>query len=155
MRRKQAQKRQVTPDPKFKDKLVARLINVVMIHGKKPTAEKIVYGALDSVANVLKTDPKDALHEAIDIIKPSVMVRSRRVGGATYQVPMEVRPQRQVAIALRWLVEAARSRKEPTMMKRLAQEIIAASQGEGGAKRKQVDTHKMAEANKAFAHFRF
>lgn len=154
-RRRAAEKREVLPDAKFGDQVLAKFINSVMLDGRKPTAEKIVYGALDRVASKQGGDPIKAFHEAIENIKPSVEVRSRRVGGATYQVPVEVRPERRQALAFRWLVSNARSRSENTMVERLAGELMDASQNRGGAVKKREDTHRMAEANKAFAHYRW
>ena len=154
-RRHAAEKRQVLPDPKFKDVVLSKFMNQIMLDGKKSTAERIVYGALDLVEERAKKDPVGVFHEALEAISPSVEVRSRRVGGATYQVPVEVRPDRKQALAIRWLAAAARGRNENTMRERLAGELMDASQGRGTAVKKREDTHKMAEANRAFAHYRW
>jgi len=154
-RRRAAEKREVLPDPKFKDVILSKFMNQIMLDGKKSTAERIVYGALDLVEERAKKDPIDVFKEALDAISPAVEVRSRRVGGATYQVPVEVRPERRQALAIRWLATAARSRNENTMRERLAGELMDASQGRGSAVKKREDTHKMAEANRAFSHYRW
>jgi len=154
-RRREVPKRDILPDPKFKDQTVAKFINTIMSDGKKSVAERIMYGALDTIESRGKGDPVEVFNIALEKVSPSVEVKSRRVGGATYQVPMEVRPSRQVALAMRWLVEAARRRGEKTMMLRLAGELIDAAEERGAAVKKREDTHKMAEANKAFSHFRF
>ncbi len=154
-RRHRAEKRQVLPDPKFKDIILSKFMNQIMKDGKKSTAERIVYGALDLVESRAKKDPVEVFHEALDAISPSVEVRSRRVGGATYQVPVEVRPERRQALAIRWLAAAASGRNENTMRERLAGELMDASQGRGNAVKKREDTHKMAEANRAFSHYRW
>ncbi len=154
-RRHSAEKRVVFPDPKFKDLVLAKFINSLMIDGKKSVAERIVYGAFDIVEEKLKKDPLSVFHDVIKNVSPTVEVRSRRVGGATYQVPVEVRAERAQALAIRWLIAAARNRSENTMMERLAGEIIDAAQERGSAIKKREDTHKMAEANKAFAHYRW
>jgi len=154
-RRREVPKRDILPDPKYKDQTVAKFINTIMSDGKKSVAERIMYGALDTIESRGKGDPVELFNVALEKVSPSVEVKSRRVGGATYQVPMEVRPSRQVALAMRWLVEAARRRGEKTMMLRLAGELIDASEERGAAVKKREDTHKMAEANKAFSHFRF
>ena len=154
-RRRAAVKRDILPDPKYHDKSLAKFINIVMKSGKKSIAEKIVYGALDIVNDKAKTEGMDGFNKALDNIKPLVEVKSRRVGGATYQVPVEVRPSRQAALAMRWLVEASRKRGEKSMGKRLAGELMDAFENKGNAVKKKEDTHRMAEANKAFAHFRF
>ena len=154
-RRHRAEKRQVLPDPKFKDVVLSKFMNQIMRDGKKSTAERIVYGALDLVEARAKKDPVEVFHEALESISPSVEVRSRRVGGATYQVPVEVRPERRQALAIRWLAAAAGSRNENTMRVRLAGELMDASQGRGSAVKKREDTHKMAEANRAFSHYRW
>ena len=154
-RRHAAPKREVLPDPRFGDIVVTKFMNAIMEHGKKSVAERIFYGAMDMVQDKMKRDPIEVFHEALDNIKPKVEVRSRRVGGATYQVPVEVRPVRAQALAIRWLVKAARSRNEDTMAERLANEVMDAAQGRGTAAKKREDTHKMAEANKAFAHYRW
>jgi small subunit ribosomal protein S7 len=156
-RRKAATKREILPDSKYNKLVVAKCINVVMWDGKKEVAENIVYGALDKLKTLAK-DGKDELGmflEAVDALKPSVEVKGRRVGGATYQVPVEVRPERQQTLALRWLVMFARKRGERSMQERLFAELRDALNGTGGAFKKKIDTHKMAEANKAFAHFRW
>ncbi|MEM1163569.1 MAG: 30S ribosomal protein S7 [Pseudomonadota bacterium] len=154
-RRHQAEKREVLPDPKFGDRVVSKFMNNLMYAGKKSVAERIVYGALDRVEGRLKREPVEVFHEALDNIKPSVEVRSRRVGGATYQVPVEVRPERREALAIRWLITASRGRNENTMEERLAGELMDAVQNRGTAVKKREDTHKMAEANKAFSHYRW
>jgi len=154
-RRRQAEKRAILPDPKFRSEMIAKFINMVMLSGKKSVAEKIVYGALDAVAEKTKADAVDALETALDNVRPVVEVKSRRVGGATYQVPVEVRPDRRNALAMRWLVDAARKRGEKGMGARLAGEILEASENRGSAVKKREDTHRMAEANKAFAHYRW
>ena len=154
-RRHRAVKREVNPDPKFGDKTVSKFMNYVMLDGKKSAAEKIVYGAFDRIEEKLKRPPVELFHEAIDNVSPALEVRSRRVGGATYQVPMEVRPDRKVALAMRWLISAARSRNETTMVERLSGELMDASQNRGSAVKKREDTHKMADANKAFSHYRW
>ena len=154
-RRHSAEKRQVLPDPKFKDVVLSKFMNQIMLDGKKSTAERIVYGALEMVEDRAKRDPVDVFKDALEAIAPSVEVRSRRVGGATYQVPVEVRPERRQALAIRWLAAAARARNENTMRERLAGELMDASQGRGTAVKKREDTHKMAEANRAFSHYRW
>jgi small subunit ribosomal protein S7 len=154
-RRHAAQKRQVLPDAKFGDIVLTKLINTMMYDGKKSAAEAIAYGALDIIQKKTSQEPLKFFRDALDNIKPSVEVRSRRVGGATYQVPTEVRTERQLALALRWLIEAARSRKEKTMNERVAGELMDAANGRGGAVTKRENTHKMAEANKAFSHYRW
>ena len=154
-RRHSAEKRKVLPDPKFKDVVLSKFMNQIMRDGKKSTAERIVYGALDLVEERAKRDPLDVFKDALEAIAPTVEVRSRRVGGATYQVPVEVRPDRRQALAIRWLAEKARDRNESTMRERLAGELMDASQGRGAAVKKREDTHKMAEANRAFSHYRW
>jgi len=154
-RRRVVAKREVLPDPKFHNIGLAKFINVIMKDGKKSVAEKITYGALDSVANSKGTDGLEAFQKAIENISPMVEVKSRRVGGATYQVPVEVRPERRIALAMRWLVEASRKRGEKSMGMRLAGEIADAYENKGSAVKKKEDTHRMAEANKAFSHYRF
>ena len=154
-RRRRAEKREILPDPKFKDLVLSKFMNNLMLDGKKSVSEKIVYGAFDEIENKMKRHPLEVFHEALDNIKPSVEVRSRRVGGATYQVPVEVRPQRREALAIRWLIKASRSRNEKTMKDRLASELIDAVNTRGSAVKKREDTHKMAEANKAFSHYRW
>ena len=154
-RRHQAEKREVLPDPKFGDRVVSKFMNNLMYAGKKSVAERIVYGALDRVEGKMKREPVEVFHEALDNIKPSVEVRSRRVGGATYQVPVEVRPERREALAIRWLITASRNRNENTMEERLAAELMDAANNRGTAVKKREDTHKMADANKAFSHYRW
>ncbi len=148
-------RREVIPDPKYKDKLVSKLINKVMLDGKKSTAESIVYGAFGAISDKLKDDPLKIFKEALEHIKPVLEVRSRRVGGATYQVPMEVRSDRRVSLGLRWLVLYSRERGEKSMEDRLAGEILDAHQKRGGSIKKREDVHRMAEANRAFAHYRW
>ena len=154
-RRHRAEKREVLPDAKFSDRVVTKFMNNLMHAGKKSVAEGIVYGAFDRVEGKLKREPVEVFHEALDNIKPSVEVRSRRVGGATYQVPVEVRPERREALAIRWLIKAARARNENTMEARLAGELMDAVANRGTAVKRREDTHKMAEANKAFSHYRW
>ena len=154
-RRRAAVKRDILPDPKYHDKGLAKFINIIMKHGKKSVAEKIVYGALDIITEKTKTEPMEGFNKALDNIKPAVEVKSRRVGGATYQVPVEIRPARRQALAMRWIVDAARKRNEKSMHLRLAGELRDASQKKGNAVRKKEEVHKMAESNKAFSHFRF
>jgi small subunit ribosomal protein S7 len=154
-RRRDVPKRKITPDPKYKDKLVAKFTNSVMNDGKKSVAEGILYGAFDIISNRFKEDPLEVFRRALDNVKPKLEVKSRRVGGATYQVPVEVRPERRVALAMRWLVSYSRARGEKTMRERLAAELVDAAQMRGNAIKKKDDTHKMAEANKAFAHYRW
>ena len=154
-RRRRAEKRVILPDPKFRDLVLSKFMNNLMFDGKKSVSEKIVYGAFDEIENKMKRPPLEVFHEALDNIKPSVEVRSRRVGGATYQVPVEVRPQRREALAIRWLIKASRDRNEKTMKDRLASELIDAVNTRGSAVKKREDTHKMAEANKAFSHYRW
>jgi small subunit ribosomal protein S7 len=154
-RRREVPKRDILPDPKYKDQTVAKFINTIMSHGKKSVAERIMYGALTTIEERGKGDPVEIFNIALEKVSPSVEVKSRRVGGSTYQIPIEVRPSRQVALAMRWLVEAARRRGEKTMMLRLAGELMDAAEERGAAVKKREDTHKMAEANKAFSHFRF
>lgn len=154
-RRRVVAKREILPDPKFGSQLLAKFINHVMVSGKKAVAEKIVYDALETVANKSSGDPLEMFDKALEAIQPMVEVKSRRVGGATYQVPVEVRPSRQMALAMRWLVEYSRKRGEKSMALRLAGEIIDASEGKGAAVKKREDVHRMAEANKAFSHYRF
>jgi len=154
-RRHAAEKREVLPDAKFGDRVLTKFMNNLMIDGKKSVAEKIVYNAFDRVESKLKKAPVEVFHEALDNIKPALEVRSRRVGGATYQVPVEVRPERREALAIRWLISAAQSRNENTMEERLAGELVDAVNGRGSAVKKREDTHKMADANKAFSHYRW
>ncbi|MFV1983586.1 MAG: 30S ribosomal protein S7 [Thiohalomonadales bacterium] len=154
-RRHSATKRDIIPDPKYRSVMVAKFINMVMLSGKKSVAEKIVYGALDKVLEKGSSDAVEALESALDNVRPTVEVKSRRVGGATYQVPVEVRASRRSALAMRWLVDAARKRNEKGMGLRLAGEILDALSNRGTAVKKREDTHRMAEANKAFAHYRW
>ena len=154
-RRRAAEKRTILPDHKFKDLVLAKFMNRIMIDGKKSTSEKIVYGAFDEINKNSKEDPLEVFMKALEEVSPVVEVKSRRVGGANYQVPVEIRPSRRQALAMRWIVEAARSRNEKSMDLRLAGELQDASQKKGSAFRKREDVHKMAEANKAFSHFRF
>ncbi len=154
-RRHAAEKREVLPDAKFGDKVLTKFMNNLMLDGKKSVAESIVYGALDRVQTRLKREPISAFHEALENVKPSLEVRSRRVGGATYQVPVEVRAERREALAIRWLITAARKRNENTMEERLAAELADAVNNRGTAVKKREDTHKMADANKAFSHYRW
>ena len=154
-RRHSAEKREILPDAKYGDKVLTKFMNNLMLDGKKSAAERIVYGALSRVEEKLKREPIEAFHEALENIKPAVEVRSRRVGGATYQVPVEVRPIRQEALAIRWLINASRSRNENTMEERLAGELLDAVNTRGSAVKKREDTHKMADANKAFSHYRW
>ena len=154
-RRRVPAKRDVLPDPKYGNKTLAKFMNHVMVSGKKSVAERIVYGALDKIQERGVADPIEVFDTALEAIAPSVEVKSRRVGGATYQVPVEVRPSRRTALAMRWLVDSARQRGEKSMALRLAGEIADAAEGRGAAVRKREDTHRMAEANRAFAHYRF
>ena len=154
-RRHAAEKREVLPDAKFGDLVLTKFMNSLMYAGKKSTAETIVYGALAQVEKKAKADPVKAFHDALDNVKPHLEVRSRRVGGATYQVPVEVRPERAQALAIRWLISAARARSEKTMSARLSGELMDASQNRGNAVKKREDTHRMAEANRAFSHYRW
>ena len=154
-RRRVAAKREILPDPKFGNITLAKFMNHLMVSGKKSVAEKIVYGALDLVQERTSKDPIEAFDAALENIAPHVEVKSRRVGGATYQVPVEVRPSRRLALDMRWLVEFSRNRSEKSMAQRLAGEIADAAEGRGNAVKKREDVHRMAEANKAFSHFRF
>jgi len=154
-RRHRAEKREILPDAKYGDTVLTKFMNNLMFDGKKSVAEGIVYGAMDRVEGKLKRAPIEAFHEALENIKPSVEVRSRRVGGATYQVPVEVRPERREALAIRWLINASRARNEKTMEERLAGELVDAVNARGSAVKKREDTHKMADANKAFSHYRW
>ena len=154
-RRREVPKRVILPDPKFKSELLAKFINTIMKDGKKSIAESVVYGALDQIAEKKGGEGLEVLSAALENVKPSVEVKSRRVGGATYQVPVEVRPSRQNALGMRWIVEAARRRGEKSMALKLAGELIDASDKRGSAVKKREDTHRMADANKAFAHFRW
>ena len=154
-RRRSPEKRKILPDPKYKDIIVAKFMNHIMKDGKKSVAEKIVYGAFNKIDETVKTDPVELFKKALDIIGPMVEVKSRRVGGATYQVPMEVRQERGTAMALRWLVTFSRARNGKSMAQKLAGELMDAANEAGSAVKKREDTHKMAEANKAFAHYRY
>ncbi|MGB5366229.1 MAG: 30S ribosomal protein S7 [Polyangiales bacterium] len=154
-RRFSAPKRQIIPDAKYGDQLVAKFVNSLMLAGKRSTAEKCLYGAFDIIEERYKDEPLDVFKKALDAVKPRVEVKSRRVGGATYQVPVEVRSDRRNALAMRWLVQYSRARGEKSMEERLAAELKEASQGRGNAVKKREDTHKMADANKAFAHYRW
>ncbi|PZO75158.1 MAG: 30S ribosomal protein S7 [Mesorhizobium amorphae] len=154
-RRHSADKREINPDPKFGDLVVTKFMNAVMYDGKKSVAETIVYGALDQVQAKTRQEPVTVFHQALDNVAPHVEVRSRRVGGATYQVPVDVRPERRQALAIRWLITAARNRNESTMVDRLSGELMDAANNRGTAVKKREDTHKMAEANRAFAHYRW
>ena len=154
-RRRRPEKREILPDPRFGDIVLSKFMNSVMLDGKKSVAEGIVYGALDNVEARLKKDPIQVFHDALNNVKPGIEVRSRRVGGATYQVPVEVRADRSTTLALRWLVSFSRQRREKTMVERLANEILDASNGLGASVKRREDTHKMAEANRAFAHYRW
>jgi len=154
-RRVSAPKRQIIPDAKYGDLHVAKFVNSLMLGGKRSTAEKCLYGAFDIIEERFKEEPLDVFKKALDAVKPRVEVKSRRVGGATYQVPVEVRSERRNALAMRWLVQYSRARGEKSMQERLAGELVEASQGRGNAVKKREDTHKMADANKAFAHYRW
>jgi len=154
-RRREVPKRDVLPDPKYGSQTVAKFVNVIMRSGKKSVAERIMYGALNTIAERSKRDPLEVFTEALDNVRPHVEVKSRRVGGATYQVPVEVRPSRRTALAMRWLSDAARKRGEKSMTQRLANELLEAAESRGGAVKKREDTHRMAESNKAFSHYRF
>ena len=154
-RRREVPKRTILPDPKFGDQTVAKFVNVMMLNGKKSIAEKILYGALDIIKERGAEEPVEVFYQALENIRPVVEVKSRRVGGATYQVPVEVRPNRRNALAMRWLVDAARKRSEKSMRYRLAGELADASEGRGAAARKKDEIRRMAEANKAFSHYRF
>ncbi len=154
-RRHSADKREVNPDPKYSDLVITKFMNAVMKEGKKSTAERIVYGALERMEGKAKSDPVAMFHQALENVMPAVEVRSRRVGGATYQVPVEVRTERRQALAIRWIIAAARSRNENTMVERLSGELLDASSNRGTAVKKREDTHKMADANRAFSHYRW
>ena len=154
-RRREVPKREILPDPKFKNVELAKFVNVLMTRGKKSVAERIIYGALDTIKSKSGKDPIEVFSQAVQNVKPVVEVKSRRVGGANYQVPVEVRPVRRVALAMRWIREAARKRGEKSMAQRLANELMEAAEGRGGAVKKKEEVHRMAEANKAFAHYRF
>ena len=154
-RRHRAEKREINPDPKFGDVVVTKFMNSVMKHGKKSAAEAIVYGAFDIIEQKTKQDPVGVFRQALENVMPAVEVRSRRVGGATYQVPVEVRTDRRRALAIRWLITASRNRNERTMIERLSGELLDASNNRGTAVKKREDTHRMAEANRAFSHYRW
>jgi len=154
-RRREVPKRDILPDPKFGNVDLSKFMNVIMESGKKAVAERIIYGALDTVEKKAQRDPLEVFITALNNVKPMVEVKSRRVGGANYQVPVEVRPVRRMALAMRWLKESARKRSEKSMAQRLANELLEASEGRGGAMKKRDEVHRMAEANKAFSHFRF
>ena len=154
-RRRKAEKRKILPDPKFGDVIISKFMTCLMVDGKKYSAEKIVYGALERIRKKIGNEPLNVFKEALENVKPQVEVRSRRVGGATYQVPMEVRSSRSQALAIRWLIDASRKRGENTMVERLSNELMDAASSRGLAIKKREDTHKMAEANKAFAHYRW
>ena len=158
MRKKQSKKRNLIPDPKFNDQLVSRFVNNLMLQGKKSTAYKIFYDAIDIIESKKEDKEKSSLElwkDALSNVMPQVEVRSRRVGGATFQIPTPIRPDRKISLAMKWLIASSRKRNEKSMAVKLAQEILAAAKEEGAAVKKRVDTHKMAEANKAFSHFRF
>ena len=154
-RRHRAEKREIIPDPKFGDVVITKFMNSVMNDGKKSVAERIVYGAFDRVEDKVKANPVEVFHQALENVMPAVEVRSRRVGGATYQVPVEVRAERKQALAIRWLIAAARARNENTMVERLSGELMDAANNRGTAVKKREDTHRMAEANRAFSHYRW
>jgi small subunit ribosomal protein S7 len=154
-RRRVATKREIIPDPRFGSIMLTKFMNMIMEHGKKSVAEKIVYGALDVIEGKGHKESLELVAKALENVQPRVEVKSRRVGGATYQVPVEVRPARRLALSMRWLIDAARKRNERTMSAKLAGELLDASEGRGAAAKKREDTHKMAEANKAFAHYRW
>ena len=154
-RRHRAEKRDIIPDPKFGDVVLTKFMNSIMKDGKKSVAERIVYGALDRIEDKAKTDPVELFHQALENVSPAIEVRSRRVGGATYQVPVEVRADRKKALAIRWLISAARGRNENTMVERLSGELMDAANNRGSAVKKREDTHRMAEANRAFSHYRW
>jgi small subunit ribosomal protein S7 len=154
-RRRVSQKRELVPDPRFGSETLARFVNMLMNSGKKSVAERVVYGALDQIQSKTSQQSLDVLHKALDNVQPLVEVKSRRVGGATYQVPVEVRPSRRVALAMRWLIDSARKRSEKGMVAKLAAELLDAHENRGSAVKKREDTHRMAEANKAFSHYRW
>jgi small subunit ribosomal protein S7 len=154
-RRRRPEKREILPDPKFGDIVLSKFMNNIMLDGKKSVAESIVYGALETVETRAKKDPLQVFHDALNNVAPGIEVRSRRVGGATYQVPVEVRPERAQALAIRWLISASRNRSEKTMAGRLSGELLDASNNRGNAVKKREDTHRMAEANRAFSHYRW
>ena len=154
-RRRRAEKREIIPDAKYGDTVVSKFMNVMMYSGRKASAETIMYGAFDRIKSRTGNEGLKAFHDALENVRPAVEVRSRRVGGATYQVPVEVRPDRSQALAIRWLISAARARPEHTMVERLSAELMEASENRGAAVKKREDTHRMAEANKAFSHYRW
>jgi len=154
-RRREIPKRKILPDPKYRDRLISKFTNILMLDGKRSVSEGIVYGALDVIQERYKADSLETFRKALDAVKPKLEVKSRRVGGATYQVPVEVRPDRRMALAMRWLARYSRERGEKTMIERLAAELMDAAQGRGAAVKKREDTHRMADANKAFAHYRW
>jgi small subunit ribosomal protein S7 len=154
-RRRAAEKREVLPDPKYGDPVLSRFMNAIMLDGKKSVAERIVYGAFDRIESRASREPLAVFHEALDNVKPPLEVRSRRVGGATYQVPVEVRTSRRQALGIRWIIASARDRSEKTMTERLSAELLDASNNRGNAVKKREDTHRMAEANRAFSHYRW
>ena len=154
-RRHSAEKREIIPDAKYGDMVVAKFMNTIMYEGKKSTAERIVYGAFEGIEAKVKTDPITIFRQALENVAPAIEVRSRRVGGATYQVPVEVRTERRQALAIRWIIAAARDRNDKTMVDRLSAELLDASNNRGAAVKKREDTHRMAEANRAFAHYRW
>ena len=154
-RRHRAEKREIIPDPKFSDVILTKFMNSVMNDGKKSAAERIVYGALDAIEGKTKQNPVELFHQALENVMPALEVRSRRVGGATYQVPVEVRTDRRQALAIRWIITAARGRNENTMVERLSNELLDAANNRGTAVKKREDTHRMAEANRAFSHYRW
>ncbi len=154
-RRRRPEKREILPDPKFGDQVLSKFMNNLMLDGKKSVAESIVYGALETMETRAKADPVGLFHNALENVKPQIEVRSRRVGGATYQVPVEVRPERAQALAIRWLISAARNRSETTMAARLSAELLDAANNRGNAVKKREDTHRMADANRAFSHYRW
>ena len=154
-RRRKAERREINPDPKFGDMVVSKFMNSIMKEGKKSVAERIVYGAMDRMQSRAKSDPVQLFRQALENVMPAVEVRSRRVGGATYQVPVEVRTERRQALAIRWLIQAARARNDRTMVERLSAELLDAANNRGNAVKKREDTHRMAEANRAFSHYRW
>jgi small subunit ribosomal protein S7 len=154
-RRRAAEKREILPDPKYGDQVLTKFMNAVMLDGKKSVAERIVYGAMDKMQSRASRDPLEMFHAALDNVKPTLEVRSRRVGGATYQVPIEVRPSRRLTLAIRWIIEVARKRSEKSMVDRLAAELMDAANARGAAFKKREDTLRMAEANRAFSHYRW
>ena len=154
-RRHSAEKREIIPDPKYGDVVLTKFMNSIMYDGKKSAAERIVYGAMEIIETRVKTDPLEVFKQALDNVAPAIEVRSRRVGGATYQVPVEVRTERRQALAIRWIIQAARARNDKTMVDRLSAELLDASNNRGNAVKKREDTHRMAEANRAFSHYRW